>query len=182
MGVLGIVDLAGVPIVDSAYAALAVGVIGAMLLVGSVVGRAGGLIFLGLIASLALTAATVADRWDGETIVHDPLSSAEVAESYYLEAGEQVLDLSRVDDIEQLDGRTIEISGEVGAIDVIVPDDVDVQVDAQIDGPGGYDLFGASGGGIGWTRSGAHDGGTDAPTIVIDASLEVGEIKADTAP
>lgn len=182
MGVLGIVDLAGVPIVDSAYAALAVGVIGAMLLVGSVIGRAGGLIFLGLIASLGLTAATVADRWDGETVVHDPRTSADVADRYYLEAGEQVIDLSEVADVEQLDGRTIEIVGEVGGIEVIVPDDVDVQINADIDGPGGYDLFGASGGGIGWTRSGAHDGGTDVPTIVIDASLEVGEIKAETAP
>ena len=66
-GVLGIVDGAGAPIADSAYPAVALGVIAGMLLVGSVVGRPGGLILLGIIASLALTAATVADRWDGET-------------------------------------------------------------------------------------------------------------------
>ncbi len=180
MGALGIVDLAGVPIVDSAYAALAVGVIGAMLLVGSVIGRAGGLIFLGLIASLGLTAATVADRWDGETIVHDPATSAEVAESYYLEAGEQVLDLSEVNDIEQLDGRTIEISGEVGAIEVIVPEDVDVEVTADVDGPGGYDLFGAQGGGIDWTETASHDGGPGVPSLEIDVRLSVGAIDVRT--
>jgi len=180
-GLLGIIDMAGVPIVDSAYAAVAVGVIGAMLLVGSVIGRAGGLIFIGLIASLGLTAATVADRWDGETIVHDPTSSAEVAESYYLEAGEQVVDLSEVSDIEQLDGRTIEISGEVGEISVIVPEDVDVDVTADVDGPGGYDLFGAQGGGIDWTKTASHDGGADVPSLEIDASLSVGAIDIRTA-
>jgi phage shock protein PspC (stress-responsive transcriptional regulator) len=181
-GVLGIVDGAGAPIVDSAYPALALAVIAVMLLVGSVIGRPGGLIALGIIASLGLTAATVADRWDGETVLHQPLRGEQVAASYYLEAGEQVVDLGNIRDIEELDGRTISITGEVGRIEVIVPDGVDVEITADVDGPGGYDLFGAQGGGIGWTRSGFHDGGTDAPSLVIDANLEVGEITADTAP
>ena len=43
-GALGIVDGAGAPVVDSAYPALALGVIATMLLVGSVIGRPGGLI------------------------------------------------------------------------------------------------------------------------------------------
>ncbi len=47
---LGIADLAGAPVADAAYPALALATIGAMLVVGAFYGRAGGLILLGLIA------------------------------------------------------------------------------------------------------------------------------------
>jgi len=181
-GVLGIVDGAGAPVVDSAYPALALGVIATMLLVGSVIGRPGGLIALGIIASLVLTGATVADRWDGERVTYDPRSASEVADSYYLEAGELIVDLSEVSDPEELDGRTIEVAGNVGRIEVIVPEDVDVEITANMDGPGGYDLFGMQGGGIDWNRSASHDGGPGAPSLVIEADLDLGEITADTAP
>ena len=43
-GTLGILDLAGAPIIDSAYPALALGITAVMLLVGAFYGRAGGLI------------------------------------------------------------------------------------------------------------------------------------------
>ncbi len=179
-GVLGIVDLAGVPIADSAYAALAVGVIGVMLVVGSVIGRAGGLIFLGLIASVVLAAGTAADQWDTQQMTYTPQRSADVADSYYLETGEQVIDLTEVSDIEELDGQTIKVSGEVGGISVVVPEDVDVRVTADVDGPGGYDLFDEQGGGIDWNRTATYDGGKNVPSIEIDASLSVGAIKVDT--
>ncbi len=181
-GALGIVDGAGAPVVDSAYPALALGVIATMLLVGSVIGRPGGLILLGIIASLALTGATVADRWDGERKTYDPATSGEVADSYYIEAGELIVDLSEVSDPEELDGRTIELSGDVGRIEVIVPEDMDVEITATMDGPGGYDLFGMEGGGIDWNRSSSHDGGPGAPSLVIEADLDLGEITAVTAP
>ncbi len=181
-GALGIIDGAGAPIADSAYPALALGVIATMLLVGSVIGRPGGLILLGIIASVALTGATVADRWDGETLTYTPATAAEVADSYFQEAGEQVIDLSDVSDPEELDGRTIVVSGDVGRIEVIVPEGVDVEITANMDGPGGYDLFGMQGGGIDWNRSASHDGGPGAPSLVIEADLDLGEITADTRP
>ena len=130
----------------------------------------------------AVTGATVADRWDGETLTYTPVTAAEVNDSYFQEAGEQVIDLSDVSDPEELDGRTIEVSGDVGRIEVIVPEDMDVAITANMDGPGGYDLFGMQGGGIDWNRSASHDGGPGAPSLVIEADLDLGEITADTAP
>ena len=54
-----------------------------MLVVGSVVGRAGGLIALGLITSLGLIGATAADRWDGDRMFYvAPTSASDVASSY----------------------------------------------------------------------------------------------------
>ncbi len=181
LGILGIVDLAGVPVVDAAYPALALGVTGVMLLVGSVMGRAGGLILVGLVASMALVGTTVADRWDGDTVEVKPTSAADVQDSYSIERGDLVVDLSDVSDVDALDGRTISVSGDAGRLEIVVPAEADVEVEASMDGPGGYDLFGAQGGGIDWTRSASHDADeAGAPTLTIDAELAVGEIDVTT--
>ena len=180
LGVLGTVDLAGVPVVDSAYAALTVGVIGAMLVVGSVIGRAGGLILIGLIASLVLTLATVADRFDGDAVTYTPRTAADVQSSYRIQTGELVVDLSAVRDIEELDGRTIAVTAEAGEIRVVLPDGVDATVTADADGPAGYALFGTEGGGIDWTQQGFHEGGPGAPAVTIRADLNIGEIVTTT--
>ncbi|MEJ7795831.1 MAG: hypothetical protein WKF50_09780, partial [Nocardioides sp.] len=180
-GVLGIIDGAGVPIADSAYAALAVGVIATMLLVGSVMGRAGGLIALGLVASLVLAAAAAADRWDGETIAYRPSSAEAVADNYSMDSGELLVDLSEVEDVEELDGRTIEVDGNIGRIEVVLPDGVDARVTSDIDGPGGYDLFDRrNGGGFGSRVTETYDGGRDVPALTIVAALEAGEISIHT--
>ena len=71
-GLLGIADLAGVPVADAAYPALAVATVGGMLLVGAFYGRAGGLVLLGLVATLALGVTTAADNWEGDTVRHAP--------------------------------------------------------------------------------------------------------------
>jgi len=179
-GLLGIVDAAGGPVADSAYAAVALGVVALMLVVGSVVGRAGGLIALGLVASLVLVGATVSDRWDGDRVEEHPTTAADVRDSYRIDGGELVVDLSDVGNVAALDGRTISVSGDAGRLEVIVPEDVDVEVEADMEGPGGYQLFGLQGGGIDWTRSASHDGGADVPAITIAADLQVGEIHVTT--
>lgn len=176
-GVLGILDAAGVPVTDSAYAALAVGVIGAVLVVGSVIGRAGGLIALGLVASLALAASTAAERVEGEVVRVAPKSAAAVEGGYRLGTGELVVDLSRVEDLATLDGRTLHVSVDAGRIEVIVPDGVTPDVDATIDGPGGFDILGETGGGLGGVAfSGSPDGRAGWPVLTIDADLGLGEI------
>ena len=179
-GVLGIVDMAGAPVADSAYAALAVGVIAVMLIVGSVIGRAGGLIALGVIAGLVLAAATAADRVDGDTVTHRPTSAVDVQERYDIGTGELVLDLTDVRDVDELDGRTIEVSADAGQIEVVVPEDVDVLATADIHGPGGYTLFGRDGGGIDVNSTAHHDGGDDVPELTIDADISFGEIVLTT--
>jgi hypothetical protein len=60
---------------------------------------------------------------------------------------------------------------------VIGPEGVDTRVDATINGPGNISLFGQETGGIDVQMSRLHDGGTDVPTITIDADLSVGQIE-----
>jgi phage shock protein PspC (stress-responsive transcriptional regulator) len=180
IGILGIVDVAGVPVADAAYPALAVGISGLMLLVGSVYGRAGGLIFLGLVATVAMAAATAAGQWEGDEIRETPVTTAEVRSTYDFDAGELVLDLTQVRNPESLDGRNIHVEGGAGRIELIVPEDLNVEVDADVGGPGSISLFGNRRGGIDTSSHGLHDAGSDAPTLTIDAQLGVGEIHAES--
>ena len=148
IGILGIVDVAGVAVADAAYPALAVGITGLMLLVGSFYGRAGGLILVGLLATAPMAALTVIGQWEGERIRETPATAAQVENSYEFGAGQLVLDLTEVDDIEALDGRQISVEGGAGRIELLVPEDMDVRVTGRIDGPGAITLFGEQEGGI----------------------------------
>lgn len=176
-GVLGIVDLAGVDVLASAYPALALAIIGSMLVVGAFYGRAGGLILLGLIAATATAGTLAAERMEGEVRTETPTSAAAVESSYWMPAGELVLDLRSVADPEALDGRAIAVEGGVGRLEVVVPEDAEVRVEAKVDGPGSIRLFRGETGGIDVSDTATiGDGAGDAPTIVIDARLGVGEI------
>lgn len=180
-GLLLSVDLAGADVVGSAYPALAVAIIAALLLVGAFAGRAGGLIALGVIGSVVLAISTVADRWEGDRYEYRPTSASLVEDDYTMGHGSLLVDLTDVRDPELLDGRTIEVTGEVGDIVVRVPEEMDVSATVDIPGPGGYDLFDrVTGGGFGSSSTARHDGGDDAPTIVVDAALEMGQITVET--
>jgi phage shock protein PspC (stress-responsive transcriptional regulator) len=179
-GVLGTLDLAGVPITDSAYPALALGVVAVMLLVGSVYGRAGGLILLGLMATVGTVAATVAGQVDGGQLDRTPTTAAQVQDEYSLGSGEVVIDLSAVRDVQNLDGRTVEVHAGFGRVEVILPDDVDVTVDAHTNGPGHLSLLGGDQGGVGVEDRVTVDGGAGAPQLDLDAWVGVGEVEVRT--
>lgn len=177
LGVLGTVDLAGTDVIPAAYPALALAVVTGLLLLGSFWGRAGGLILLGLLLVPVTAVATVADEFDGERVRYAPATVEEIPEfGYRLGAGELVVDLTRIDPAD-LDGHIIEASIDVGELLVIVPDAADVTARADIDGPGGYDVFGSSGGGIETTTERTQDGGPDAPSFTVSAQADLGHIE-----
>ena len=180
VGILGIVDVAGVAVADSAYPALALGITGLMLLVGSFYGRAGGLILLGLLAAIGMAGSTAVGQFEGDRVRETPQTASEVQNTYDFDAGELVVDLSQIDNVEALDGRDIRVEGGAGRIELIVPDDMDVRVHGEVGGPGAITLFGQQQGGIGQIGQGFHDGGPDAPRLTIDAQLGVGEIHAES--
>ncbi len=86
LGALGLYDVSGGSVVDAAYPALALAVVGLMLVVGAFVGRAGGLIFLGLVAAFALAVTSVVgtfsgmDFRDGEQVHRTPTSASKRAQ------------------------------------------------------------------------------------------------------
>lgn len=177
-GVLGIVDLAGASVAGSAYPALAVGISGLMLLVGAFYGRAGGLILVGLLSTAVLAGATVAGEWHGTTLNETPTSAAAVRSSYDVSTGELVLDLTHVGNVTALAGRTLQVTGDVGRLEVIVPPGLDTAVHADVNGPGSIRLFGDETGGIGIEMTRDNRAlAADAPQLTINADLEVGRIE-----
>ena len=150
LGVLGIYDNTH-HVVDGAYPALTLGIIAVMLVVGSVVGRAGGLIFLGFLASLALTGSVVVgDSFgtDAKEIHESPATAAAVGSDYHTTVGEITLDLTGVSDPEALAGREIDVHLRTGHIQVIVPRSLNVHIDAKMDFAGGIAVPGNDGGGF----------------------------------
>ena len=175
-GVLGIADLAGAGVAEPAYPALAVAICGVMLLVGAFFGRAGGIIAVGLVAALALAGATAASEIDAASIDARPTTSVNVESHYSLRFGEQRIDLSQVGDLENLDGRTITVDGNVGSIDVTLPRGLAARVDAEVSGPGNIKLFGDEHGGFA-VDDRRTVGAPGDPTITLDIELNVGEIE-----
>ena len=180
VGVVGVVDVSGAPVAGSTYPAVALAVIGVMLLVGSFFGRAGGLILVGLLAAAATGIGLASEQWDSENVEIVPRSTAEVNSTYSYDVGEYVLDLTELSDPEALNGRTIEMSVDVGELDVVVPNDMDVTVTGNVDGPGGITLFGEDAGGIDTTSTRTYYGGDDAPRLTLDLKVDVGHIDVRT--
>jgi phage shock protein PspC (stress-responsive transcriptional regulator) len=177
LGVLGIADAAGADVADSAYPALALIVIGVMLVVGAFFGRAGGLILAGLVAAVATAGALTAAEVDAGRINATPMTATAVDADYSMLAGEIELDLTEVTDPAELDGRTIRLEVLFGQIDVLLPEGLDAEVDATIEGGGRTVLFGDETDG---SADASHDATTDGPTITIDAEVVFGEILVDT--
>ena len=181
MGLLGTVDLAGAPVAAAAYPALALALVSAVLVVGAFFGRAGGLILVGLLLLPVLGVAAAADHYEGEDVLRVPTSAAALGEGYRLDAGEMVIDLTSVADLDELDGRTLTLEVDLGRVEVLVPEGLEVLADARVSGPGHIDLFGDESGGIDTAlRRTSPDRDADAPRLLIDAEVGVGEIKMRT--
>ncbi|MDZ5621481.1 PspC domain-containing protein [Nocardioides sp. HM23] len=175
-------DLAGWDAPVSAYPAAVLGTCGVMLLVGAFYGRAGGITFVGLIAALATLVATVVGDVSGQfagQIDAKPTSAAAVDDRYELTIGEITLDLTEVEDLEALDGRTIEADARIGHIVVVVPaDGLDVVVESDIRGAGESVIFGDRTDG---SAEGDLDGGTDdEPQVTLDLDVLLGQIEVET--
>lgn len=179
LGTLGLYDSSGASVVASAYAALALTVVGAMLLLGAWVGRAGGLIFLGIVAAIALAVTSVATpRFDGEHRVDStPVSARQVDDSYFVPAGSIHLDLTDLQDPESLEGRTIDLEANAGEIVVIVPDDINVDVTADVSIAGEATVFGRQASGPDVHLEDRVSAGSNTSDLKLDIRLLVGSIE-----
>lgn len=183
-GVLGVVDAAGAPVAGPAYAALAVGVTGAMLVLGAFWGRAGGLVLVGLVAAAALGVSTAADQWGVGRDFHDtvvtPADAAAVDPDYTFGSGDLQLDLTRLGDPQALAGRAIHLDGRAGRILVRVPAGLAVEATGHISGPGYLQVLDEEGGGFSQTVSASSAGsaGSGQP-LIIHAELRAGSIEID---
>jgi PGF-CTERM protein len=116
-----------------AVIAAALGVVGLGLVVGAYVGRARGLVVLGVLLTLLVSAAAVADipvRGGAGDRTWRPAAVSDLRATYRLGVGQSELDLTRPDFTSA--GRTrVEVRQGIGDMLVIVPDGVVVRVDAD---------------------------------------------------
>lgn len=180
LGSLGTYDVWRGGVADAAYPALALAVVGAMLVVGAWVGRAGGLILLGVVSALALALTALGSpRFDGDRRLDvAPNSAAQVGDLYSVPAGSVRLDLTRVGNIAALDGRRIDVEANAGDLEVILPDGLDAEITADIAVAGEARLpHRAESGPDVFVRDTVDDGGEDAPEIDLHLDLVVGNIE-----
>jgi hypothetical protein len=180
LGILGMFDVAGSDVAPSAYPALATAIIAVMLLVGAFYGRAGGLILLGLIASVGLVGSTIGENIDETPRTARPITAGAVPDRYSHGAGEIVVDLTAIQNLEALDGRSITVESGAGRIEVIVPDNIDVLAEASL-GAGNAEVFDETRDGAGIEVQTQHDAIDEVATINLDVQLGVGEIDVRTA-
>jgi phage shock protein PspC (stress-responsive transcriptional regulator) len=182
LGVLGLVDAAtgGGEVTAAAYPALALAVVGLMLVVGAFVGRAGGLILLGILAAVALAVTSVVssvdgfDGGEGKQLNATPTSASAVEDSYFVPSGRVVLDLSEVKDPAALDGRSIDVGARAGELVVILPEGVRTDVTADISGPGEIDLPNQSTGGFDNSLQDTY--GSGSRSVALHTHLFAGHI------
>lgn len=175
VGVLGMVDVAGSDVPASAYPALATAIAGVMLLVGAFYGRAGGIIFLGLVSATVLAGTTIGERIETDQSVVRPTTASQVDSTYSQAAGELVYDFSDVTDLAELDGRTISLEQGVGRIEVIVPRGLDVVTTTSV-GAGSAKVFDTSRDGLGLDFTTRHDVTDEVATIDLDLQVGLGEV------
>lgn len=158
--------------------AVALGVVGAGATVGGWYGNGRPLILPALLLGALLAGASlVPDVSMGERRV-DPSTAAGLADSYELGVGRQVVDLTRVADLEALDGRTLRIETGVGETVVFLPEDgLDVTVEADA-GLGEALVLGRTRGGPGAGLT-YRDPDTSAPDLTLLLENRIGRIEVD---
>lgn len=153
-----------------AYVALALTVLGAVLVLSTFTRGGGPLVVVGvaLLPLLALASLLPTLR-SGEQVVR-PTSAAEVRADYEHGVGTFDLDLGEVADPEALVGRTIHVRAGVGETHVWVPEGTPVVARATVDA-GDLEVLDTRRSGVNQRVGPARDSSPDALTVVVDQGL-----------
>jgi hypothetical protein len=149
--------------------------VGVALLATARTGASGALMPVGVILTILLALSTVVPTQITAGIgerTHRP-DAAELADSYQLGIGSMTVDLRAV---ELTGDERVEAALGMGELVVIVPDDVAVEVEAQV-GMGEAGAFGRTRSGVGVSLSDTFDDGDRAPTLRLDLSVGMGKIE-----
>lgn len=178
LGALAAVDVAGADVSGGAYVALALAILGLGLLVGAWIGRARGIIWIGVVLAVLTVALSLSSPWHDRRgpdsagdVALRPTSVAELPTSGDFGAGQVTYDLRDVPFTDQAASMAVRVG--FGEIVVTVPPDVDVTVRGQA-GLGGLDLFGTSNGGFGADQTVTDLGSDGAGGGTLNLDLEAG--------
>ena len=183
IGGLALADMTALDIPAPVYVAASLAVVGLCLVLGTWFGRARSMIALGVLLTLALGIVGAADRvdrnWDGGgTVEWSPPTVVDIQDRYAHDFGDATLDLSNVD---FTDGQTVSTAVELnfGTLEVIVPPNVDVRVNAEVS-LGSARVFDDNLDGIHSSGEAIADDGADGPgggLLLIDAHVSFGDME-----
>jgi phage shock protein PspC (stress-responsive transcriptional regulator) len=175
VGALALVDLIHGGVAPAAYPLLGLGVVGLGLILGSVGARSRGLIPVGVLLAVGVVLASVAPDPRFGQVVATPQTGSDIQDSYELTAGEIDLDLTQVENVQDLN-RTIEMKVVTGHINVTVPAGVDVTVESRATA-GDLKILGREADGTDPELAVAPGHPTDAaPDLVLDLQVGLGEV------
>lgn len=177
LGALGLYEAAGNVVVNAAYPALALTVVGMMLVAGAWLGRTGGLVFLGVVAAVLMTLASIVSDFSVGRFERTPDTAAELQDEYSMAAGRMEIDLSRIDDVEALDGRAVDVSATAGEVIVTLPDDLDVDLTVEVNGAGEAEVLDQRRDGDNLVVHRSIEGGPGAPQLDLDIDVLFGRVE-----
>lgn len=171
-------NVSGVDVALGQYFGLALGVIGAGLLIGTWWGHARLLIVLGLVLLPVALAASLVDvplegGWGARRF--SPTTADDVREEYRLLGGDLTIDLTNVDAASE--PIAVAASVAMGELSVLLPDGAGVEIDATVGG-GAMRILGAYEGGTRVSEREVIDG--DGPQFVLDLDAGLGYIRVAT--
>jgi phage shock protein PspC (stress-responsive transcriptional regulator) len=180
LGLVWILDQGPIDEIEpAAYPATVLGVAAVGLLVGTWFGRSRLLIAVGILATLATAATAFVGPGPYGEHIYRPQSAAEVQGTYDHGVGRLVVHLENIDDPRQLDGLRVRIDEHIGELQVIVPSNLPVVLDAVVDvgeiaGPRASAVNDLAGG-----HQEAHLTSVPAgaaPALELDVHLDYGQI------
>lgn len=188
IGATALLDtLTGFDVAVASYAALALTVIGAGLLVGARWGRARGLIALGGVTMVVLSMSSAAAQLPSGGVdggvgqrLYRPETVAQLRDPYRLGMGEMQIDLTALE-LEPGQDVAVDASMSIGSLQVIVPDDVGVEAEATAQF-GAVEVLDRTSEGSEARASVSEPGEEGSPTITLDLATFMGEIEVDRAP
>lgn len=178
LGIIAIVDLAGVQVLGSLYLAAPLTVVGLGLVLGAWYGHARWLIAPGVVLTVLLFGVTTAERMGpvGDATWR-PTAVQQMDSAYHANSGNAFLDLSAVDFTGQSRAVTVDVGA--GNLKVVVPANVDVHVRAKV-GVGNANVFGTTWNGIGQGERTISDDGADGPgggVLTLQTTVNMGNLE-----
>jgi predicted membrane protein len=165
------------------YFAVALGVVAAGLLIGTLFGRGRKLIWLGVpLVAATIIASSVGDFFDGGTgdRNYEPTTVADIVPRYEVGLGSITLDLSQVDFVDHV--VQTDIRAGAGDLTILVPRNVDVTIRAHA-AAGSLHLFGTDYGGPRETRRLTDNGpdGLGGGSLTLILNIGIGDMEVDRA-
>lgn len=180
-GLVAVIDLAGARVPVSMYFAIPLAVVAAGLVVGGWYGRAHGLIAIGVVLSvlLAITAAAENHGWTGthQSVTWQPTGIEQLQSMYRIDAGNAVLDLSRVDFAGH--STAVDVHVSMGNLEIVLPSTVDATVLSTVE-IGSATVLGQEWNGIGQSQHTVVDNGPDGPgggRLTLTATVNMGDLE-----